>query len=128
MVELGIVQVDALDREIEAALLLDDHKARAAAFDAVQERCKGALNPVTLIAIPNFVTAASHVETLTAQYRLVETELALEQKRAQDGTYPEKIELPVDASTGNPIEYERSGDRKGWTLRCARLTLSRAPP
>lgn len=123
--ELGIVGIDEILREMEAALLLEPD-LREKAFDEIDKKVEASLNPMVKIGIPNIRTAVTHAEDVNGTERLIATAVRLEKARAADGTYPEKLDdLPLDPGTRAPIKYQRADDGKGWTLSCKKLTLAR---
>ncbi len=125
LVEVGIVEMDALERELEAALLLD-RAGRDKVFDEVAAKGAASWNPLTRMAMPNLKNAAKSVEDTVGAERLVATAIRLEKMRGADGTYPEKLDdLPLDPGTGAPIQYSRSADGKGWLLVSSKLKLAK---
>jgi len=125
VVQLGIIELDGLERDSEAALALTDTAARDKALDEVFKRTQDSWNPLVKISFMNVREAATHVLEADADVLVVLTQLRLEKARAADGTYPEKIDLPLDPVAKAPLRYTRSEDGKGYTLSSTKLTVSR---
>jgi hypothetical protein len=125
LLELGVVELDAIERDIETALALQDAAARDKALDEIQARVEAEWNPFVKMAVPNMQRVAEQVAEHDGALAVLRTAIALEKARAADGTYPETIELPLDPATGKPLGFTRSEDKKSWTLSSKKLTLSR---